>query len=156
MFLGPFNWFQKQHIKEKFQIRIHNIQPALHWLQENNILYCNLALDLDAVIETNFIVFSQQVDSQNANVEKVMEIIALFPNLYQLTMTNEGILFNSDLKKALLENRINRNKSVLISGLQKRLLRDCKGQNLLLEYPIMFPFGIGSTEYNKEEHKGLM
>ncbi|KAG7352599.1 helitron helicase-like protein [Nitzschia inconspicua] len=92
---------------------------------------------------------SEIVMSENNNIEEVYEIFAVFHDSNIPCCSNGGCGNSRELKELTIECLLSRNsckEATLISKPTRNVLRDYQGDNLLLAYPIQFPYGIGSRD----------
>ena len=111
-----------------------------------NVLYRDVDIDEESITQPEIIDFSEPVATENANIEKVFQMMAVFPDPDEPTPNNGGHETNQDMKEESLEHLVEGNHT-LIARSSKTILKDYEGNNLCLAFPLQFPYGLG-------EHSG--
>jgi arsenate reductase-like glutaredoxin family protein len=59
---------------------VNVVIDALHWLKKNNVLYQDIDIDAESITQPEIVDFSEPVESKNSNIEKVFQMMAVFPD----------------------------------------------------------------------------
>lgn len=152
--VGPFTTTQKALAKDRTAVRPRFVKKAFRWLKENNILYRNYELSDKEIIQPEMVDCTESAQSVDSNVEKVFEVTSIFPDPDSPTQQNGGCKTASDLKHSTVDNLFN-GSSTLIGRPTCTLLKDYEGANFLFAFPLQFPYGVGSTDIDGDENKGV-
>lgn len=104
---GPFTPAQKEKVMRKTQVNVPYVKEALQWLKENNRLYGDM--DEPKIGTPTIIDNSEQVESENSDIEITEEIKVVFPDG---TVTTGGCTSQEEFEKAVAELRSNCSTSV--------------------------------------------
>ncbi|KAG7353499.1 helitron helicase-like protein [Nitzschia inconspicua] len=146
---GPFTSIQKAKVLQRTRINWSYVKEALLWLQSHNRLYRDVDIEAYVNVMPQVVDESEIVMSENNNIEEVYEIFAVFHDSNIPCRSNGGCGNSRELKQLTVECLLSRNNckdATLISKPTTNVLRDYQGDNLLLAYPIQFPYGIGSRD----------
>ena len=156
---GPFTQEQLAVARQKTNVDWNKIRGALAWLKRNNALYRAEDIDETKVVKP---VFMEKVDiceSENRNVEKTYEFHAVFPDSTEPRMQDGGCKTREGFKEVTIERIATQTGNVnatLVSRPTTNVLRDYVGDNLMLAFPLQFPYGIGGTDVDGEFRSGKM
>ena len=87
--------------------------------------------------------------STGSNVEDVFEFTVYFPDSDEPEVHNGGLDNQRDLMENVLEDLQDTDtttRATLIARPTKKLLSDFEGENLMMAFPLQFPYGIGTTD----------
>ena len=154
---GPFTSEQYAYAKKKTQVNWVNVQRALMWLKNNNPWYAQHAIDDTTLSHPVFLEKVEMQPSQNSNIEKNFEFCCIFPDGTNADHNNGGQPTRKGFKEVTLERMLTQcgdRETTLISRPTQTLLKDYEGENLLVAFPLQFPYGIGSRTKNDEQRSG--
>ena len=140
---GPFTPAQKEQVMKKTQVNSEWVLEAFQWLQENNRLYQDVQVPpvgAPVVIDN-----SEEVESENTDIERTEEIKVVFPDS---TMKTGGADSGAEFDLALAEIRAKcaRVTPFLASRPSQQLMRDYEDDNLMRAFPLQFPYGRGPSQ----------
>jgi hypothetical protein len=139
---GPFTSVQKAITEKRIKVRVNVVIEALTWLKKNNALYKHVNIDAESITQPEIIDFSEPVASENSNIEKVFQMMAVFPDPNEPTSNNGGHDTNQEMKDDAILNIVDGNNT-LVARPTKTILKDYEGKNLFLAFPLQFPYGVG-------------
>ncbi|KAG7352578.1 PIF1-like helicase [Nitzschia inconspicua] len=154
---GPFTPTQKAKVFKKTKIDWSHVKNALLWLKTYNRLYADVDAETYINVTPRIVDESESVASGNNNIEDVYEVFAVFPDNNVPHHTTGGCENSGELKELTIKHLLSKEncKEVsLISRPTRNILRDYQGDNLLLAFPVLFPYGLGSRDANDEPRLG--
>ncbi|KAG7374099.1 hypothetical protein IV203_013194 [Nitzschia inconspicua] len=154
---GPFTPTQKAKVFKKTKIDWSHVKNALLWLKTHNRLYADVDAESYINVTPRIVDESESVASGNNNIEDVYEVFAVFPDNNVPHHTTGGCENSGELKELTIKHLLSKEncKEVsLISRPTRNILRDYQGDNLLLAFPVLFPYGLGSRDANDEPRLG--
>ncbi|KAG7345348.1 hypothetical protein IV203_032879 [Nitzschia inconspicua] len=154
---GPFTPTQKAKVFKKTKIDWSHVKNALLWLKTYNQLYADVDAETYINVTPRIVDESESVASGNNNIEDVYEVFAVFPDNNVPHHTTGGCENSGELKELTIKHLLSKEncKEVsLISRPTRNILRDYQGDNLLLAFPVLFPYGLGSRDANDEPRLG--
>jgi hypothetical protein len=101
---GPLTRVQKKITQERIKVRVNVVIDALHWLKKNNVLYQDIDIDAESITQPEIVDFSEPVESENSNIEKVFQMMAVFPDPNEPTSNNGGHDTNQQMKDDAIVN----------------------------------------------------
>ncbi|KAG7364372.1 hypothetical protein IV203_037574 [Nitzschia inconspicua] len=141
----------------KTKINYSNVKNALLWLNEHNRLYKDIDTETFVSVTPHVVDESEAVMSVYNNIEEVYEVFAIFPDKNLPCSTNGGCENSGELKDLTIERLLwsgGSKDATLICRPTKNILRDYQGNNLLLAYPVQFPYGIGCKDSKGDYRAG--
>jgi hypothetical protein len=149
---GPFTATQRVIARKKTEVNWAKVQLALQWLTCNNHLYASLKIDKTDLQEPTFIEKFETAESEDNNIETIFEFRVYFPDGSDMNnlrsefkeLTLERMLAESDNREATLVNRPT-----------TTILNDYQGDNLMMAFPLQFPYGVGSKDKDNETRRGV-
>jgi hypothetical protein len=155
---GPFTSKQKRITLEKTQVRPHKVKKAIQWLKQNNVLYADIELKDNPIQPQIIEEYTEEVPSENSNIENVYEITSVFPDdTCELFNINGGFRTTSEFKKTTLHKLMVEDcdkHDTLIARSSSTILKDYTDENLLLAFPLQFPFGVGNLDIENNHRSG--
>ncbi|KAG7363147.1 helitron helicase-like protein [Nitzschia inconspicua] len=154
---GPCTPTQKAKVFKKTKIDWSHVKNALLWLKTYNRLYADVDAETYINVTPRIVDESESVASGNNNIEDVYEVFAVFPDNNVPHHTTGGCENSGELKELTIKHLLSKEncKEVsLISRPTRNILRDYQGDNLLLAFPVLFPYGLGSRDANDEPRLG--
>ena len=142
---GPFTKHQRMITKDCVRVNPDKVITALKWLKANNRLYSDIDINKDAIPAPQIIDCSEEVGSEDNNIESEMHLMALFPDYAPANEINGGHSTNQDMKDHRLEEISQDNQTLGVKP-TKNILWDYKEDSLLKAFPLHFLFGIGSYD----------
>ena len=142
---GPFTSEQKIRTLKEISVDIDKVNRALKWLKKHNVLYQTDEINDEQITQPEIYDISEAVESQNSNVEQVIETRAIFPD-GSPTIHNGGMETSEEFKVKTIEKIVTGDHTLIAKG-SKNILRDYEGDNLLRAFPLLFPYGIGNRDH---------
>ena len=144
---GPFTKRQHTITKDRVRVNPDKVITALKWLKANNRLYSDIDINKDAIPAPQIIDCSEEVESEDNNIEKEIHLMAVFPDPTLGNQINGSHSTNKDMKDHQLEEISKDNETLSVKPTQN-ILRDYEHDSLLKAFPLHFPFGIGSYDHD--------
>ena len=85
--------------------------------------------------------------------ENTFELISVFPNPNKPEAIGDGFSTSQEFKEYCVDKFANGDQT-LIARQSNTILKDYEGDNLIKSFPLLFPYGIGSTTMEGEERGG--
>ena len=139
---GPFTSSQKERVLSKTQVNTAWVLEAFEWLRRNNRLHRDM--EAPTIAAPVVIDNSEEVESENTDIERTEEIKVVFPDSTVKTGGSEsGAEF--DLALAEIRAKCAGVTPHLNSRPSRRVLRDFEDDNLMRAFPLQFPCGHGPS-----------
>ena len=89
--------------------------------------------------------YSMEQEDGNSNVERVFEYTVCFPDSDEPRSFNGGLNNQDDLMENTLESLAEEDglDAMLIARPTTKLISDYDGENLMMAFPLQFPYGVG-------------
>ena len=157
--LGPFTPLQKQFCKNNMMVRPAFVLRAMRWLKAHNHLYKDITIPSPDDLPTPLIIDdSEDVESENTNIESRLEYNVVFPETDRVSSTNGGCMTQVQFQKEVVDAMDTTTETTVISRPTTNRLIDYQGDALLRAFPLQFPYGVGlppDTNSNRNDGKQI-
>jgi hypothetical protein len=101
--MGPFTPLQKQFVKNNMLVRPNSVLCALHWLKQHNQLYRDITIPNENDLATPLIIDdTDNVESQDTNIESRMEYTVVFPETDRISAINGGCMSQEEFRRQVV------------------------------------------------------
>jgi len=142
--MGPFTPLQKQFVKNNMLVRPDYVLRAFHWLKQHNQLYRDITIPNENDLATPLIIDdTDNVESQDTNIESRMEYTIVFPETDRISAINGGCMSQEEFRRQVVDAMDTTTETAIISRPTQNRLIDYQGDALLRAFPLQFPYGVG-------------
>jgi hypothetical protein len=140
------------------EVRFNKVKAAFDWLVKHNPAYAKYKqTDEEVRRRVNSVVMidsTTEEPSEDTNLEQCFEYHVAFPDGEEVTRTNGGHSNQQEFQEAVLGDLADPNTNVtMVARPSTERLKEYEGNNLLVCFPLQFPYGIGAKPDKKVSYE---